>query len=204
MHLLSDVYLWGCTLTQVGRNTSVELPITAMVDHPAGIRGRVDRRNERRHISHLTSKVVTSHVASHCCTRSGLVRESSVLQQQHPLQASLQLSRLAFRDCLAPTQQHSLWQTQYNNESCTLLAVQWTNTSFHAINPVSADYNDVTCLPDNEHPCSSSGYPRYVVQATNANDVQQAVSFAAKTGIRLIVKGTGHDFLSRSASPSPR
>jgi hypothetical protein len=117
MHLLSDVYLWGCTLTQVGRNTSVELPITAMVDHPAGIRGRVDRRNERRHISHLTSKVVTSHVASHCCTRSGLVRESSVLQQQHPLQASLQLSRLAFRDCLAPTQQHSLWQTDRSRTS---------------------------------------------------------------------------------------
>jgi hypothetical protein len=71
---------------------------------------------------------------------------------------------------------------QYNNESCTLLAAQWTNTSFHATNPVSADYNDVTCLPDNKHPCSSSGYPRYVVQATSANDVQQAVSFAAKTG----------------------
>jgi hypothetical protein len=92
-------------------------------------------------------------------------------------------------------------QPQYNNDSCTLLSVQWTNTSFHAINPVSADYNDVTCLPDNEHPCSPSGYPRYVVQAINANDVQQAVSFAAKTGVRLIVKGTGHDFLSRSASP---
>lgn len=95
-------------------------------------------------------------------------------------------------------------QPQYNNASCTLLATQWHNTTFHAINPVSADYNDVTCLPDNEHPCSTSGYPRYVVQATNAHDIQQAVSFAAETGVRLIVKGTGHDFLGRSASPSHR
>jgi hypothetical protein len=88
-------------------------------------------------------------------------------------------------------------QPQYDEESCALLAAQWTNTSFHALNPVSADWNDVTCLPDSTHPCSSSGYPRYVVLAVDGRDVQQAVSFAAKTGVRLIVKGTGHDFLSR-------
>jgi hypothetical protein len=92
---------------------------------------------------------------------------------------------------------------QYN-EFCTLLAAQWTNISFHAINPVSADYNDVTCIPDNEHPCSSLGYPRYVAQAINARDVQQAVSFAARTGVRLIVEGTGHDFISRLVSPPHR
>lgn len=80
-----------------------------------------------------------------------------------------------------------------------MLATQWTNTSFHAINPVSVDYNDITCLPDNEHPCSPAGYPRYVVQAVNGRDVQRAVSFAAETGVRLVVKGTGHDFLGRSA-----
>lgn len=90
-------------------------------------------------------------------------------------------------------------QPQYNNESCALLATQWHTSSFHAENPVSADYNDVTCLPDNQHPCSPAGYPRYVVQAITAHDVQQAVSFAAETGIRLVVKGTGHDFLGRSA-----
>jgi hypothetical protein len=89
-------------------------------------------------------------------------------------------------------------QPQYNSESCALLATQWYNTSFHAENPVSVDYNDVTCLPDKEHPCSPEGYPRYVVQAINADDVQQAVSFAAETGVRLVVKGTGHDFLGRS------
>jgi FAD/FMN-containing dehydrogenase len=64
---------------------------------------------------------------------------------------------------------------------------------------VSVDYNDVTCLPDDEHQCSPAGYPRYVVQAVNANDVQQVVLFATETGVRLVVKGTGHDFLGRSA-----
>ncbi|KAM0721391.1 hypothetical protein Q7P37_002315 [Cladosporium fusiforme] len=90
-------------------------------------------------------------------------------------------------------------QPQFNNASCALLAGQWTNTSFHAMNPVSADYNDLTCLPDDGPECSPAGYPRYVVQAREAQDVQQAVLFAAETGVRLIVKGTGHDFLGRSS-----
>jgi hypothetical protein len=101
---------------------------------------------------------------------------------------------------LAPTPPGAVCHTRsplYNNESCELLAAQWHNTSFHAINPVSADYNDLTCLPDNKQPCSSQGYPRFVVEAIDAHDVQQAISFAAETGVRLVVKGTGHDFLSR-------
>lgn len=86
---------------------------------------------------------------------------------------------------------------QYNNVSCIELTDQWTNTSFHAMNPVSADYNEFTCPPEDGQPCSGAGYPRYVVEAVEAQDVQHAVSFAAETGVRLIVKGTGHDFLGR-------
>lgn len=88
-------------------------------------------------------------------------------------------------------------QPEYNNASCAVITTQWANTSFHAANPVSADYNDLTCLPEDGQPCSPAGYPRYVVEASNSRDVQHAVSFAAETGIRLIVKGTGHDFLGR-------
>ena len=36
-----------------------------------------------------------------------------------------------------------------------------------------------------------------MVEASNAYDVQQAVLFAAETGVRLIVKGTGHDYGGR-------
>jgi hypothetical protein len=111
------------------------------------------------------------------------------------------LNDLVFGRLIAPELPRAVChadQPQYNNESCALLATQWYNTSFHAENPVSVDYNDVTCLPDNEHPYSPAGYPRYVVQAINAHDVQQAVSFAAKTDVRLVVNGTGHDFLGRS------
>lgn len=85
----------------------------------------------------------------------------------------------------------------YNNATCALVLSQWTNTSFHASNPVSVDYNDEGCLPDARAPCLASAYPAYVMHAINASDVQAAVKFAADTGVRLIVKGTGHDLLGR-------
>ena len=86
---------------------------------------------------------------------------------------------------------------QYDNASCNALLSQWTNSSFHLDTPATADYNDDTCLPSPDAPCSDDGYPAYVVAATNASDVQEGVKFAAKTGVRLIVKGTGHDWPGR-------
>lgn len=86
---------------------------------------------------------------------------------------------------------------EYDSVTCNLVASQWSNTTFHALNLVSADYNDVACLPNSSYPCSVEKYPRFVVAALNAQDVQHAVSFARETGVRLIVKGTGHDVPGR-------
>ena len=87
---------------------------------------------------------------------------------------------------------------EFNNQTCALLTQQWTNESFHAMQPASVDYNDDTCsLLFPKTPCSAAGYPAYVIAAETARDVQEGVKFAAKTGVRLIVKGTGHDIPSR-------
>ncbi|OAL27900.1 hypothetical protein AYO22_03245 [Fonsecaea multimorphosa] len=86
----------------------------------------------------------------------------------------------------------------FNNATCDFVLSQWTNSSFHADNPISVDYNDDGCLPSPLAPCSAAAYPSYVVHATKVSDVQAAVEFAANTGVRLIVKGTGHDLLSRA------
>ena len=89
---------------------------------------------------------------------------------------------------------------EYDNVTCSLVASQWSNTSFHALNLVSTDYNDVACLPDSTYPCSVDEYARFVVPAVNAQDVQHAVSFVRETGVRLVVKGTGHDVPGRYVS----
>ncbi|KIW91596.1 uncharacterized protein Z519_07563 [Cladophialophora bantiana CBS 173.52] len=87
----------------------------------------------------------------------------------------------------------------FNNATCAFVLSQWTDSNFHANNPISVDYNDDGCLPSPLAPCSAAAYPSYVIHATNASDVQAAVKFASNTGVRLIVKGTGHDLLSRSS-----
>ncbi|OAP62842.1 hypothetical protein AYL99_02069 [Fonsecaea erecta] len=90
----------------------------------------------------------------------------------------------------------------YSAQACGQLLAQWSNSSFHAEDPFTTDYNDDSCLPDPRAPCSTALLPAYVVNATNVADVQAACRFAYKTGVRLIVKGTGHDFLGRSSGRS--
>ena len=82
---------------------------------------------------------------------------------------------------------------EFNNQTCTLLQTQWVNSSFIASDPAAVDYNDDTCLPSPVVNCSASGYPAYVIAARNPEDIQKGVKFAYRTGVRLIIKGTGHD-----------
>ena len=91
---------------------------------------------------------------------------------------------------------HPSWP-QYDKGNCAQVAKSWLNSQFHALNLFSADYNDETCLPSADAPCSSAGYPSYVIESVNPKDVQEGVWFAQKTGVRLIVKATGHDFPGR-------
>ncbi len=88
----------------------------------------------------------------------------------------------------------------FNNESCTYVFSQYSNASFHAADLLSGDYpnwsND-SCLPDPQAGCSQAGYSVYVINATNKDYVKEGVNFARTHNIRLIVKGTGHDFLGR-------
>ena len=92
-------------------------------------------------------------------------------------------------------------QADFNNASCAIVQLQWTNSSYHADNAFSTDYNDDACLPDAVAPCSSEGYPAFAIEAINRADVQAGVRFASETGVRLIVKGTGHDWAGRSKGP---
>jgi hypothetical protein len=91
-------------------------------------------------------------------------------------------------------------QPTYDATNCPSVKVAWTNFSSVLEAPVRSAWNNFdndTCLPDSQYPCSGAGYPQYVVNATNAAHVKAGVDFARKNNIRLIVKGTGHDYLGR-------
>ena len=85
----------------------------------------------------------------------------------------------------------------YSVQACATVYSEWSNSSWHALDPFTTDYNDDSCLPSPQAPCSTAPLPVYVVNATNVADVQAAIRFAHRTGVRLIMKGTGHDFLGR-------
>jgi FAD/FMN-containing dehydrogenase len=46
--------------------------------------------------------------------------------------------------------------------------------------------------------CTYGAYPRYVVNATTEEQIEQALMWAGKKNVRVVIKGTGHDLLGRS------
>lgn len=101
---------------------------------------------------------------------------------------------------IAPTPPGAVCHTarpEYNADACATVSSQWGIEAFHRQDPVSVNYNDEACLPNNTAPCSNDPYPAYVIAAANVNDIQEGVKFASRTGVRLIVKGTGHDYPGR-------
>lgn len=65
---------------------------------------------------------------------------------------------------------------------------------------MSPIYQGLTCMPttDPTATCTLGGYPAYAVNATNVAQIQLAVNFARNTGIRFVVKNTGHEFSGKS------
>ncbi|PHH93046.1 hypothetical protein CDD83_1748 [Cordyceps sp. RAO-2017] len=92
-------------------------------------------------------------------------------------------------------------QATYNPDQCPNVQRLWPTFEFHAQNPVSIvwnQWNNFSCLPDPKAPCDGRRYPPYVVDASSAKHVKLGVDFARKHNVRLVVKGTGYDFLGRS------
>ncbi|PGH17040.1 hypothetical protein AJ79_01424 [Helicocarpus griseus UAMH5409] len=97
---------------------------------------------------------------------------------------------------------------EYNAEACAEMSADWTNSYMHLDGPIemlSPVYQGLTCVPPSIYDsgnCTQGGFPMYVVNATSPRHVQAGVNFARNTGIRLVVKNTGHDFLGKSGGAS--
>lgn len=92
----------------------------------------------------------------------------------------------------------------FDRAACAQVGNSWSNSSFHTDDPVSVTYpnwrNDA-CLPtallNKTAECNLYPFSKYVVNASNAAHVAEAVKFASRTGVRVIVKGGAHDLLGR-------
>lgn len=86
----------------------------------------------------------------------------------------------------------------FDAQVCIKLQGHWDSSQWHSDNPTSSlwqNVNSYSCLPDSKYPCSTTGYPVYVVNASTSDHVQAAVNLARERKLRLNVKSTGHDFL---------
>ena len=117
-------------------------------------------------------------------------------------------------------------QPTYNPAACSTVQSEWPAYPFHDDNPISVGANEFTedsCLPNATFPCSSKGYPVYVINATTAEHAKLGVDFgkslrhgkgiltrhspladtipAREHSIRLVVKASGHDYIGRSVAP---
>lgn len=93
----------------------------------------------------------------------------------------------------------------YNATKCSEYTVAaWQKSYLHFVDPIeimSPVAQGMTCTPPvlfDSKGCTRGGFPMYVINATEPKHVQLAVNFARNTGIRLVVKNTGHDFLGKS------
>ncbi|KAH8729009.1 hypothetical protein GQ44DRAFT_823760 [Phaeosphaeriaceae sp. PMI808] len=96
-------------------------------------------------------------------------------------------------------------QPSYDAAKCATYTVpQWQRSYMHFNDPIevmSPVAQGMTCTPPSlfdSHGCSRGGFPKYVVNATEPKHVQLAVNFARNSGVRLVIKNTGHDFLGKS------
>lgn len=90
--------------------------------------------------------------------------------------------------------------------ACQALTSGWTDVRTILPDPIevmSPTLQGLSCQPpdlfDKNGMCLQGGYPVYTLTAEHVAQVQLAVNFARNTGIRLVIKNTGHDFLSRSS-----
>ncbi|KAL2020618.1 hypothetical protein VTK56DRAFT_8108 [Thermocarpiscus australiensis] len=91
----------------------------------------------------------------------------------------------------------------YDAAKCADIINHWTESATHASDPTSVMsplYQGETCMPQNGNTstCTLGGFPLYAVRVDKVYQVQLAVNFARNSGLRLVVKNTGHDFLGKS------
>ena len=116
------------------------------------------------------------------------------------------LNKLTDNRLLQPSPQASACYNGplYDGAKCQEMTATWNRSYSHFIDPIemmSPVAQGLTCLPPNVFDsgnCTRGGFPMYVINATEPKHVQMGVNFARNSGVRLVVKNTGHDFLGKS------
>lgn len=92
------------------------------------------------------------------------------------------------------------------SNSCDDVRKNWVYEEYQAALPEGIDspmYANNSCLPPGvsgyspHKGCVVGGSPSYIVEAATEHQVAVAVAWATERNIRVVVKGTGHDYSGR-------
>ena len=96
---------------------------------------------------------------------------------------------------------------------CSVVIANYTNSDWRSDQPGAMQFtNFETFIFHNDTisacylnttlgiPCGQGSVPPIGVDARSESDVRTAVNFAKKHNLKLVVKGTGHDFIGRSTA----
>ncbi|ETS77396.1 hypothetical protein PFICI_11270 [Pestalotiopsis fici W106-1] len=92
---------------------------------------------------------------------------------------------------------------EYREKSCKQLQESWIYAAPHIEDPssiYSPFWLNNSCSPftSKNASCTLGNLVTYTINVSSAADVIKGLQFAKETGVRLVVKNTGHDFLGRS------
>ena len=104
-------------------------------------------------------------------------------------------------------------QPNYNTAACQVALARWSDSTFHAEDPISIDYPiwvNNSCNPiypngtavtgepgAGAKGCTIGNYPWYAVAATTPAQISAAFKWAAQKNIRVVIKNTGHNYPGR-------
>lgn len=92
----------------------------------------------------------------------------------------------------------------YSKDTCSYLVNNATSTRLFLDDPVNSltswaqGGSCLQMLDTTGRSCNLLGTPTYVVNASSVGHIQAAVNFARNHNLRLVVKGTGHDFHAKN------
>ncbi|CAG8051302.1 unnamed protein product [Penicillium olsonii] len=100
----------------------------------------------------------------------------------------------------------------FNEAECTIAKTNSNSSSYRSSDPGALQWSNWEAWPEKDEqcyietskttPCKQGRIPLFSVKAQEAKHIQEAVNFAAKHNLKLVIKNTGHDFVGRSSAPN--
>ncbi|GFF88015.1 6-hydroxy-D-nicotine oxidase [Aspergillus udagawae] len=124
-------------------------------------------------------------------------------QEWNALNSSVDGNLFAVRPVAAPCHEG-------DPEACDFVTKQWYNSTWRAAQPGAVqwgnweswlEHNQTCSITSPQTPCGQGRVSLYSVVAECASNIQEAVRFAKRHNLRLVIKNSGHDFLGRSTAP---